>query len=158
MGVLMNLRGWLPYFIIVAVVLGVVGAVVYNVFPRQRTDENGSKDLSSVDVPILYQSIVDDFTLEFRGIDGLKAMINELNADFIFRAFWKRQQEPSTYEVLKQVITELKSTKEDLLIIGALPAQTLWRNDYDFDNDKELTYPQTWELGSGSNQVGGKYL
>ena len=53
-----------------------------------------------VKVPILYQGIVDYFSLKVRGINGLKEIIRELNVDLIFRAFWKRWQELLVYYVL----------------------------------------------------------
>lgn len=48
--------------------------------------------------------------------------------------------------MLKQVIRELKAVKRDLIVIGVVPAQILWRTDYDFDSGEELKISK--KLGS----------
>ena len=109
--------------------------------------------LKDVKVGIIYQSIVDEFTIKHRGVDWLKKMVNDLNVDLIFRAFWKRNQSPEIYSTLKLVIEEIKSSK-DVIIVGGLPAQTIWQIDYDFDEDRVLRYPDTWELALDPSKWG----
>jgi hypothetical protein len=104
---------------------------------------------------VVYQSIDDPFTLKNRGPEWLARAIKEYNITSIFRAFWKRNYGLDRYITLRDTVAAIRN-KVNVTLIGALPAQTLWRDEYDLGSNARLTWRETWNMALDPSKWGIK--
>lgn len=114
------------------------------------------QDISNVKVAIVYGTIID----QMRNIDEINKIIKDLNADLLFRGFFrwrgmaKYEYKYDVYEVLKENIFMIKRENPNLIFVGALAAQELNRIEYDPFYKKIIPEEKVWEMALDPQKYG----
>ena len=131
-----------------------------------------SEGLSKVKVAILYERIGDGRWMG-RTVEDEISIFKDVNADFIFRAFWRWSPCPEkcmdlpaeirgkcilhgySYEHLEETISQIKDEMPNVIICGAIPAQIIQRRIIWNPKTKEtIKYPETWNLALDPSKWG----
>ena len=121
---------------------------------------------------ILYERIGDGRWIG-RTVEDEIGIFKEVNADFIFRAFWRWSPCPEkcmdlpaeirgkcilhgySYEHLEEAISKVKDEMPNVIICGAIPAQIIQRRIIWNPKTKEtIKYPETWNLALDPSKWG----
>lgn len=120
------------------------------------------KSLSQVKVAIVYERLND--ARPKRTIEEQIRILKETKADLIFRASWRWNPLPNscsevpsdqkatceesgyTFEDIKKVIQEIKKENPNIIIIGAVPAQKINKNEINDLTGEKFDQTQTWEM------------
>ncbi len=115
-------------------------------------DDCETTKLSDVKVASVYENVVDGVP-PGRTIDDIANIFAETKTDLILRGFWKgiptkRDIGLEKYNDLSAAVAKIKEKNPDIIFVGALPAQRIWRIDLDPSDtvSYSVEYPETWEM------------
>jgi len=132
---------------------------------RETSVERGVEiDLFKVKVAVVYERVTDRKVN--RSVEDVILLLKEVNADFIFRGWWrwtpcpnKCEDLPSlrarircefsgySYEFLEEAISKIKQEIPDIIFCGAIPVQIITRDlVWNPKTQDIIKYPETWEL------------
>lgn len=113
--------------------------------------------LSQVKVASVYENIVDRIPGD-RAPDEIAVIFNETKTDFVFRGFWKgvpKKNGMDKYKNLKATINTIKDRNPNIIFSGAVPAQRIWRTDFDPRSKTGIIdYPATWNMALNPQKWG----
>ncbi|MCK4532708.1 T9SS type A sorting domain-containing protein [bacterium] len=118
------------------------------IFFFSPTNAFSAGNLSDVKVAILYESIGDGMQEDLgRNIDDQINLIQGTRADMIFRGCWQWHfLLEHQYDKIGTSISAVKNAMPDIIFTGAIPAQALWRTDYNPKTKQYIVYPVTWDM------------
>lgn len=132
-------------------------------------------DPPKVKVAILYERLSDGVFIG-RSIDDVVAIINDTNADLVFRCFFRWQPVPDSYdskmlgyppnyvkqkyevgysyEQLSEAIKAIKAAKPNTILIGAIAAQRLNEIEFNDITHDSFSRSETWEMALDPTEIG----
>jgi len=107
-----------------------------------------SDRLSQVKVVALYESITDGWDgVDGRNINERIALLQETKMDMIFRGWWHwGVPDESAYSNLQNTLLSIKAAMANIIFTAAVPAQALWRTNYNPKKRQFVNYPATWNM------------
>lgn len=104
--------------------------------------------LSQAKVVALYESITDGWGgVNGRSIDERIALLQETKTDMIFRGWWHwGVPTENDYSNLQNALFPIKTAMPNIIFTAAVPAQALWRTNYNPKKRQFINYPTTWNM------------
>lgn len=121
-----------------------------------------STTLSNVKVSVAYERLND--ARPKRTVDEQLQIFQDTKADMIFRASWRWQPQPNScsdvpsaqkqacvdsgysFEDMKNTISAIKKQNPNIIVIGAIPAQKINKNEVNEMTGETFTQTQTWAM------------